>query len=270
MKLTCLNCNHVFQGNVSYDNLGWHSSCPKCGASFDVDLPGFSIDNYYLLSLDTSVKEPNCNKYTAYDIYGPISSLKELWAEFKNHIAPLVLGMYCYVLQGREVIVEGECGGNLDDKLHDYIVNLDTLNYQFLSRLQGDCKYYLGAGGRKEKHLWAKDVDGQIALMKKTYDNIAVKPEWISMEDINAFETEMKRDPEKSTWTIPVEYSVQAVVHVEAKSIEEAIMNAWCSSVKDAIDPCYISETWRIPCEDDPDYIIRTYNTWDTEERKSE
>ena len=127
-----------------------------------------------------------------------------------------------------------------------------------MGRLQDDCKYYLGAGGRKEKHLWAKDVDGQIALMKKTYDNIAVKPEWISMEDINAFETEMKRDPEKSTWTIPVEYSVSAVVQVEAKSIEEAIAETYCHcAVKDAINPEYIPETLRVPCDDDPDYIIR-------------
>lgn len=39
MKLKCLHCDHKFDGTISYDKLGWHSSCPECGASFDVDVP---------------------------------------------------------------------------------------------------------------------------------------------------------------------------------------------------------------------------------------
>lgn len=39
MKLSCLQCGHNFEGTLSKDELGWHSCCPKCGASFDADLP---------------------------------------------------------------------------------------------------------------------------------------------------------------------------------------------------------------------------------------
>lgn len=45
MKLKCLHCEHEFDGTISYDDLGWHSSCPVCGASFDVDVPDTRKDD---------------------------------------------------------------------------------------------------------------------------------------------------------------------------------------------------------------------------------
>ena len=39
MKFTCLHCEHEFEGSASLDRLGWHTLCPECGCSFDVDLP---------------------------------------------------------------------------------------------------------------------------------------------------------------------------------------------------------------------------------------
>lgn len=39
MKLKCLHCGNKYDGTISYDDLGWHSSCPECGCSFDVDVP---------------------------------------------------------------------------------------------------------------------------------------------------------------------------------------------------------------------------------------
>lgn len=43
-------------------------------------------------------------------------------------------------------------------------------DYRLLSRLKADCDYYLGAGGRAEKHLWAGSVEAQIAKMRELYD----------------------------------------------------------------------------------------------------
>lgn len=37
MKIKCLNCGYEFDGTAEYDELGWHSSCPECESSFDVD-----------------------------------------------------------------------------------------------------------------------------------------------------------------------------------------------------------------------------------------
>ena len=41
----------------------------------------------------------------------------------------------------------------------------DSDDYRLLSRLKADCDYFLGAGGRAEKHLWAGNVREQIAKM---------------------------------------------------------------------------------------------------------
>lgn len=38
MLLTCMSCNHMFDGKVLRDELGFHAVCPVCGASFPVEL----------------------------------------------------------------------------------------------------------------------------------------------------------------------------------------------------------------------------------------
>ena len=63
--------------------------------------------------------------------------------------------------------------------------------YQLLDRLRSDCEYYLGAGNRCEKYLWAGSVKEQIAKMRELYDLLPVKPEWLSLEDISAYEQKM-------------------------------------------------------------------------------
>ncbi len=69
--------------------------------------------------------------------------------------------------------------------------NSDKFTYQMLSRLQNDNNYYLGNGGRHEKHLWAKNVKDQISEMKRLWESLEIKPEWLSMEDIINYENQM-------------------------------------------------------------------------------
>lgn len=64
-------------------------------------------------------------------------------------------------------------------------------NYMMLSRLESDCKYFLGYGGRSERVLWAGSVEEQIAEMKKLWNELEVKPEWLTMEQINDYEAKM-------------------------------------------------------------------------------
>ena len=66
-------------------------------------------------------------------------------------------------------------------------------DYNLLGRLVSDCKYYLGGGYGAEKHLWAKSVEDQIAKMKEIYNSLDVKPEWLTMQDIEHYEKEMKK-----------------------------------------------------------------------------
>ncbi|CAN4022833.1 Neu5Ac permease, partial [Dysosmobacter welbionis] len=59
-------------------------------------------------------------------------------------------------------------------------------------RLKADCDYFLGAGGRAEKHLWAGNVREQIAKMRELYDALPEKPEWLTMEDIDRYAQRME------------------------------------------------------------------------------
>ena len=63
--------------------------------------------------------------------------------------------------------------------------------YLLLSRLKADYDYFLGAGGRVEKHLWAGNVREQIAKMRELYISLPEKPEWLTMEDIDRYESQM-------------------------------------------------------------------------------
>lgn len=67
--------------------------------------------------------------------------------------------------------------------------------YRLLNRLCADCEYFLGAGQRAEKHLWAGSVEAQIAKMRELYAQLPEKPDWISLETINAYAHRMA-DPE--------------------------------------------------------------------------
>lgn len=67
-------------------------------------------------------------------------------------------------------------------------------NYMLLNRMQNDCDYYLGNGGRNAKHsLWAQDEQAQIDKMRELWDGFAdnAKPEWLSMEQINEYAAQM-------------------------------------------------------------------------------
>ena len=75
-------------------------------------------------------------------------------------------------------------------------------DYMLLSRLKSDCDYFLGNGNRYEKHLWAGNVDDQIAKMKELYNKLPEKPEWLTMEDIENYEKEMKQDTVEEAYDI--------------------------------------------------------------------
>lgn len=78
--------------------------------------------------------------------------------------------------------VHYEKGGKVDN----------TFNYMMLSRLQSDCDYFLGYGNRSIRHLPRGSVDEQIKEMKRLWNNLPEKPEWLSMEEIEDYEKKMK------------------------------------------------------------------------------
>jgi len=64
-------------------------------------------------------------------------------------------------------------------------------DYVLLDRLRADCDYFLGAGGRSEKHLWAGNVHAQIKKMRELYDDLPEKPEWLTAEAIDRYAAQM-------------------------------------------------------------------------------
>lgn len=65
------------------------------------------------------------------------------------------------------------------------------LNYMMLDRLRSDCNFFLGFGDRNPKVLWAENVADHIAEMKRIYELLPTKPEWITMEEILEIEKKM-------------------------------------------------------------------------------
>ena len=81
----------------------------------------------------------------------------------------------------------------LKESIEDVLKKDDEFRYQLLGRLKSDCDYYLDNGNRNDKHLWAGNVKDQIQTMKDLYNSFSddMKPEWISLEDIDNYEKEM-------------------------------------------------------------------------------
>lgn len=76
-------------------------------------------------------------------------------------------------------------------------------DYMLLDRLKRDCDYFLGACAEAaargdstvvgaERHLWAGSVESQIAKMRELFDMVPEKPEWLTEEDIDRYETAMR------------------------------------------------------------------------------
>lgn len=59
--------------------------------------------------------------------------------------------------------------------------------YMLLSRLQQDCEFYLNAGARNKKYLWALGVDEHLNEMEEIYNYLDEKPEWLTAEDISEY-----------------------------------------------------------------------------------
>lgn len=67
----------------------------------------------------------------------------------------------------------------------------NEFKYRLLSRLEADCKYFLGFGSRCVKHLWANSVEEHIAYMFAIWNNLGVKPEWLTLAEIEAYQSQM-------------------------------------------------------------------------------
>ena len=71
----------------------------------------------------------------------------------------------------------------------------ERFRYQLLDRMRSDCAYFI-ANGRfyGGNHLLSGNIKDQIAIMKGIWNSFPAdgKPEWLTWEQIEAFEAEME------------------------------------------------------------------------------
>lgn len=111
MKLRCLQCGYEFEGSITKDYLGWHSSCPECNSSFDVDVPTgrivmmFSDDSQddYIDFFTDSPKDGN--RVKSYYAFDTLEEFIEAWYKQKERPD----GMWYWVLDGDALICSGAC-----------------------------------------------------------------------------------------------------------------------------------------------------------------
>lgn len=84
-------------------------------------------------------------------------------------------------------------------------------------RLQQDCEYFLGFGGRAKKHLWAGDEVKQITKMKELYAALTVKPEWLTMEGIEWYEKQMVYGQDARTVSAVRTHSADSISGMDAR-----------------------------------------------------
>ena len=94
------------------------------------------------------------------------------WAKVQRRIAQLIREDQFFTEQEKSVLEQNR-------------------NYRILDRLRADCEYFLGAGNRAEKHLWAGSVYAQIVKMRELYDALPQKPEWLTKEMIDDYADRM-------------------------------------------------------------------------------
>ena len=94
------------------------------------------------------------------------------WSKVQRRIAQLIREDKFFTEQEKSVLVQNR-------------------NYLILDRLRADCEYFLGAGNRAEKHLWAGSVYAQIVKMRELYDALPQKPEWLTKEMIDDYADRM-------------------------------------------------------------------------------
>lgn len=128
MKLKCLHCGKKIDGTISHDNLGWHSICPECGCSFDVDVPNGKIlmlfaaqdtDFAYDKFEDNHLK----NAIYSYRAFNSVRSFMRAWRKMAE--APDSMWYWVIDTETNDYVTTGACSIDGDREIFkDYFGRL--------------------------------------------------------------------------------------------------------------------------------------------------
>jgi len=94
-----------------------------------------------------------------------------------------------------DLFLDGEPDWRIEEEYEiasKYEPNPQKFQYMLLNRMQMDCKSHITAF-TPSCMIREERIPAFIAEMKELWNVLVVKPEWLSMEEINRYETEMLR-----------------------------------------------------------------------------
>lgn len=143
----------------------------------DVDHPFLQVipskDEYKIYTLDLANFETN----HPYDSYS-------------NQLFEIVKGILSGSLDPGKYLSQEE---QWEQTKEEMLSSSLKFRYQMLNRLEMDCHYYLDAGQRQSKVLWAGNVEQQVELMYAIWNSFPEnqKPEWLPKAEIEQLHTQM-------------------------------------------------------------------------------
>lgn len=176
------NCQ-VFDGSkLRIYRLYQHKSTPKEVVAFLKKEYNYYGHSHEFLDGRSGFITYSSDKGMEIQVYGDNGgTLTVKWPDIENRLRALIA-------EGKYLSEEerGQYQQENAAQTRDY-----SFEYQLLDRLRTDCEYFLGAGGRSEKHLWAGSVHDQIKKMRDLYDILPEKPEWLTKETIDDYSSRM-------------------------------------------------------------------------------
>lgn len=187
MKFTCEHCGHAFEGTISLDELGWHTACPKCEGSFDVDvyLPHDRIQMFFMD--DSDPDEEFSDEYRGQAVishytFGSVKDFIAKWNEVSE--CPDSMWYWCYdgEVKDENCFCSGACDPNDIEIFKDYFFcNEDGLCYPQLHERNPEYTYWLY--DTEEDRVFDSSVDmyGRVLVYQKRryslfYDAATNKP----------------------------------------------------------------------------------------------
>lgn len=186
LKLTCLNCSHEFVGTISFDSLGWHSVCPKCGSSFDVDAPEGRIKMLFLDTEEVEECDFDCfyNGEAVCSFY-TFDTVKEFFTKWKE-ISECPDSMWYLVFDGdikdENCICSGACDPyDIGIFMEHFFCNEDGICYPKLHERNPKYTYWLYDPDENRVYGTEADIAGRRLVYQKRrnalfYDGATNKP----------------------------------------------------------------------------------------------
>ena len=79
MTHICPHCGEEFAAPIIFDSLGWHTSCPRCEGSFDVDPDPATPGERYRSAKQKATLAPAQGSYNTGYLCGYADALRELF-----------------------------------------------------------------------------------------------------------------------------------------------------------------------------------------------